>query len=94
LKEREAFDFALVSAAAMVVAKNDKISDARIVLGGVAPFPLRASRAGAALKGKKLGDAMAGVCKTALDGAQPLSNNGYKVAAAKGIMEKALNSLA
>jgi xanthine dehydrogenase YagS FAD-binding subunit len=94
LKEREAFDFAVVSAAAMVTVKKDIVSDARIVLGGIAPFPLRVPGAEAALKGKRIRDAMDTVCKTAVDGAQSLSNNGYKVTAAKGIIEKALSSLA
>jgi xanthine dehydrogenase YagS FAD-binding subunit len=94
LKEREAFDFAIVSAAVVVKAKNDIVSDARIVLGGVAPIPLRALGAEAALKGKRISDAMETVCKTAVDGAQPLSDNSYKVTAAKGITEKALSSLA
>jgi xanthine dehydrogenase YagS FAD-binding subunit len=94
LKEREAFDFAVVSAAAMVTVKNHIVSDARIVLGGVAPFPLRSTSAEAALKGKSISDVMDTVCKTAVDGAQSLSNNSYKVIAAKGIMEKALSSLA
>jgi xanthine dehydrogenase YagS FAD-binding subunit len=94
LKEREAFDFAVVSAAAMVTVKNDIVSDARIVLGGIAPFPLRVPVAEGAIKGKRMSDAMDTVCKTAVDGAQPLSNNGYKVIAAKGIMEEALSSLA
>ena len=88
LKEREAFDFAIVSVAAMVTVKNDIVSDARIVLGGVAPFPFRATGAEAALKGKRIRDAMETVCKAAVKGAQPLSNNSYKVKAAKGIMKK------
>jgi xanthine dehydrogenase YagS FAD-binding subunit len=94
LKEREAFDFAIVSAAAMVIVKNDIVSDARIVLGGVAPFPLRSTRAEAALRGRRIRDAMGSVCKATVDGAQPLSHNSYKVVAAKGITEKALSSLA
>jgi xanthine dehydrogenase YagS FAD-binding subunit len=93
LKEREAFDFAIVSAAAMITVKNDIVSDARIVLGGVAPFPLRSPRAEATLKGRRISDAIDSVCKTAVDGAQPLSNNSYKVIAAKGITERALSSL-
>jgi xanthine dehydrogenase YagS FAD-binding subunit len=94
LKEREAFDFAIVSAAAMVTVKNDIVSDARIVLGGVAPLPLRSPRAEATLKGKRISDAMGSVCKTAVVGSQPLSNNSYKVIAAKGITERVLSSLA
>jgi len=94
LREREAFDFAIVSVAAAVTLKSDVVSDARIVLGGIAPFPLRATGAEAALKGKKIGDAMGIACKAALEGARPMSNNGYKVKAAKGIIEEALSSLA
>ena len=94
MKEREAFDFAIVSAAVVVKVKNDIVSEARIVLGGVAPFPLRVLGAEAALKGKRINDAMEAVCKTAVDGAQPLSDNSYKVIAARGITEKALGSLA
>ena len=33
------------------------------------------------------------VIKVAVEGAQPLTNNGYKVKAAKGILEQALSSL-
>ena len=94
LKEREAFDFAIVSAAVMVVVKSDTVSDARVVLGGVAPFPLRASGAESTLKGKKIGDAVDHACKAAVNGAEPLSNNSYKVKATQGILEKALRSLA
>jgi xanthine dehydrogenase YagS FAD-binding subunit len=93
LKERRAFDFALASVAAMVTFKNDLVSDVRIVFGGVAPFPFRATRAEAALKGKKLLDAISTACNAAVEGAQPLSNNAYKVKAIKGIMEEALSSL-
>jgi xanthine dehydrogenase YagS FAD-binding subunit len=94
LKEREAFDFAIASVAVMVTLKNDIVSDARIVFGGVAPFPLRATGAESALKGKKVRDAMGTACKAAVEGARPMSNNGYKVKVAKGIMEEALSSLA
>jgi hypothetical protein len=33
------------------------------------------------------------VCQAAVEGAHPLSGNGYKVKAAKGLMEEALSSL-
>lgn len=94
LKEREAFDFAIASVAAIVTFKDDVISDARIVLGGVGPAPLRATGAEAALKGKKMRDGVVTACRAAVEGARPLSSNGYKVKATKGIMEKALTSLA
>jgi xanthine dehydrogenase YagS FAD-binding subunit len=78
----------------MVVMKGDAVADARIVFGGVAPFPLRATGAEAALKGKRIMDGMAAACEAAIKGAEPLSNNGYKVKATKGLLEKALSSLA
>ncbi|MGD0919490.1 MAG: molybdopterin dehydrogenase, partial [Thermodesulfobacteriota bacterium] len=78
----------------IVTVKNDTVSDARIVLGGVAPYPLRSPRAEAALKGKRIADTIDSVCKAAVDGSQPLSNNSYKVIAAKGLTERVLSSLA
>ena len=94
LKERQAFDFALVSVAAMVTMRGDSVSDARIVFGGVAPFPLRATAAEAALKGKKITDGVGVACEAAVKGAEPLSNNGYKMKATRGLLEQALSSLA
>ncbi len=91
LKERQAFDFAIVSVAAYVSVRDDLVSDARIVLGGVAPFPWRSTAAEAALKGKKLKDAIGAACAAVVQGAAPLSNNGYKVKATQGIVEEALS---
>jgi xanthine dehydrogenase YagS FAD-binding subunit len=93
LKERQAFDFAISSVAVVVTLKNDIVLDARVVLGGVAPYPVRATGAEAALKGKKIADAIARTCEAAVVGAHPLSNNDYKVKAIKGLMEEALNAL-
>ncbi len=94
LKQREAFDFAVVSVAVNLSFKNDLVDQANIVFGGLAPFPLRAAKAEAALKGKRVKDAISAACKVCTDGAEPLSHNGYKVEAAKGILEEALASLA
>ncbi len=93
MRERQAFDFAIVSVAAVVTLKGGVVSDARIVFGGVAPIPWRASKAEAALKGKTVQAGMDGACKAAVEGAEPLSGNGYKVKAVQGILEEALTSL-
>jgi xanthine dehydrogenase YagS FAD-binding subunit len=94
LKERQAFDFAIVSVAVNLSLKNNLVDQARIAFGGLAPFPMRAVKAEVALKGKAIKDAIAAACKAAVDGAQPLSQNSYKVDAAKGILEEALVHLA
>jgi len=94
LKERQAFDFAVASVAAVVTVKGGVVSDARIVLGGVAPFPFWASRAEAALRGKTVRTGIADACKAVVQTAEPLSGNGYKVKAVQGILEEALTTLA
>jgi xanthine dehydrogenase YagS FAD-binding subunit len=93
LKERQAFDFALASVAGMVTLRNGVVYDGRIVLGGVASIPLRATGAETALRGKRIADGMRAACEAAVTGARPLSNNAYKVMAVKGIVEKALTAL-
>ncbi len=94
LKERQAFDFAVVSVAVSLSLKNNFVEQARIAFGGLAPFPMRAVKAEAILKAKGVKDAISLACKECADGAQPLSHNSYKVDAAKGILEEALVSFA
>jgi len=94
LKQRQAFDFAVVSVAVSVSLKNNFVDQARIAFGGLAPFPMRAAKAEVILKAKEVKDAISVACKECMDGAQPLSHNSYKVDAAKGILEEALASLA
>lgn len=94
LKERDAFDFALVSVAVSLTRKGNMAANPRVVFGGIAPVPLRSIRAEAVLNGKDLKVAIPEACKAAMDGAHPLKNNGYKVDAARGVLEQALGLLA
>jgi len=94
-RERGSYDFALCSVALALALDGDTIREARLVLGGVAPIPWRCEKAEKALVGKKI-DAqtceLAG--KLALEGAEPLEHNGYKIPLAKGLITKALRKLA
>jgi xanthine dehydrogenase YagS FAD-binding subunit len=94
LKERQAFDFAVTSVAVNLNLKNNIVADSRVVFGGIAPFPLRSTKTESILKGKEVKECISAACKAAVDGALPLSQNGYKVDAAKGILEEALSGLA
>jgi len=94
LKERQAFDFAVVSVAVSLSLKNNFVDQARIAFGGLAPFPMRAVKAETILKAKGVKDAISAACQECTDGAQPLSQNAYKVDAVRGILEEALVSLA
>jgi xanthine dehydrogenase YagS FAD-binding subunit len=71
------------------------VREARIVLGAVAPVPLRSSAAEQVLLGKRLEDgAIEAVANAAVAGAQPLSENGYKVELLKTLLRRTLRSLA
>jgi xanthine dehydrogenase YagS FAD-binding subunit len=95
-KERESLDFALASvAAALQLASNKTVRDARIVLGGVAPIPWRVPAAENFLAGKELTpDVLAEAGKLALADAKPLEKNAYKVPLAQTLVRRALSKAA
>lgn len=73
---RSAEDKVLVGVAAQVVLdEKGRCSDARIGLGGVAPTPLRATRAEAILKGERLNEKMIkAAAESAAEDTDPLSD--------------------
>jgi len=91
-KERESLDFALAAVAvAMRLAPNGTVLDVRIVLGGVAPIPWRAPAAEKFLTGKRLNaDVLTEAAKMALNDAQPLEKNAYKVPLTQTLVRRAL----
>ena len=91
-KERESMDFAMASVAAAVQLGADKtVTQARLVLGGVAPIPWRTPEAEQFLLGKTLSpEVLAETARLALKGAQPLEQNGYKVPLAQTLVRRAL----
>jgi xanthine dehydrogenase YagS FAD-binding subunit len=91
-KERESLDFALAAVAAAVeLGAGGRVSQARIVLGGVAPVPWRVPKAEEFLKGRALdAETLAGAARLALEGAEPLSKNAYKVPLTQTLVRRAL----
>lgn len=91
-KERDSMDFAMSAvAAAVTLGANKMVSEARIVLGGVAPVPWRVPKAEAALVGKTINnDVLMNVAKVALEGAEPLAKNAYKVPLTQTLVRRAL----
>jgi xanthine dehydrogenase YagS FAD-binding subunit len=61
LKERQAFDFAVVSVAVRLALKGSTVTDSRVVFAGLAPFPTRSVKAESALKGMELKSAVTAV---------------------------------
>jgi xanthine dehydrogenase YagS FAD-binding subunit len=73
---------------------DNHVERARVVLSGVAPVPWRATEAENALAGKILDEEAASrAASAAVQDAQPLSNNAYKIYLAKGIVYESLMAL-
>lgn len=93
--ERKTWSFALVSVAVSVKVIGGVARDARIVLGGVAPVPWRARDAEKLLEGRALDDAACeAAADAALEKAEPLKDNGYKVPLARELIRRTLRRLA
>lgn len=90
---RKPIDFAIVSVAAVMNVNDGVCKDARIVLGAVAPVPLRAKAAEDFLNGKRLDEDTASQAgKLALEDSLPLTQNAYKVQIAKTLVKRTLLS--
>jgi xanthine dehydrogenase YagS FAD-binding subunit len=95
-KERESMDFALASVAVAVqFGASNIITQARLVLGGVAPIPWRAPAAEKFLVGKTMSTGVLSEAATlALQGAEPLEKNAYKVPLTQTLVRRALAKVA
>jgi xanthine dehydrogenase YagS FAD-binding subunit len=88
---RKPIDFAVVSVASILTVDKGVCRDARIVLGAVAPEPVRTRKAEEAIKGRTIDEDIATeVAENALAGASPLKMNGYKVEIAKALVKRAI----
>jgi len=88
---RGSWDFALASVAAVLQFENDTVRSARIVLGGVGPYPWRVEAAEKLLAGKTLdGELAAAAGEAAVSGAAPLRDNAYKLEIVKGAVEESI----
>ena len=93
--ERKTWSFAMVSVAVSVKLIGGVVHDPRIVLGGVAPVPWRARDAEKLLEGRALDDAACqAAADAALERAEPLKDNGYKVPLARELVRRTLRRLA
>jgi xanthine dehydrogenase YagS FAD-binding subunit len=95
VRERASYAFATVSVAVALDLRDGVVRDVRIALGGVASRPWRASSAEAVLRGAPpTADRFRTCTEEALSGANPLSDNGYKVTLARNLIEAVLGELA
>jgi xanthine dehydrogenase YagS FAD-binding subunit len=91
IREKQALDWPLATASVALKMSGSKVAGARIVMGHVAPIPWTATAAEHSLTGKAIDEASAqAAAEAAVEGAQPLSQNGYKVQLAKVAVKRAL----
>jgi xanthine dehydrogenase YagS FAD-binding subunit len=90
LKDRQVYDFAIVSVATAFTLQGGTWQDGRIVLGGVSPVPYRAKVVEDALKGKDVKSTIKQAAATLRTVARPMSLNGYKVDLALGLIERTI----
>jgi xanthine dehydrogenase YagS FAD-binding subunit len=96
VRDREAFEFALVSVAACLelTGRDNSVRSARITLGGVAYRPWRVPAAEEALVGQPLTDhTIAAAGAAAVLGAQPRRDNAFKVPLAERAVVRALTTI-
>ena len=90
-RERESIDFAIIGLGSELKAENGVITRASLVLGAVAPVPVRATEAEAYLIGKTVSEAVAQeAADIAMKDAEPLEQNSYKVQLAKTLIKRAI----
>jgi NADPH-dependent glutamate synthase beta subunit-like oxidoreductase len=86
---RKSIDFAIVSLAYLYKLENGVIKDVRLVLGGVAPVPLRREEAESVLIGKKPSAELAEkAAEAALQGCLAMKDNGYKKQEVKALIKR------
>lgn len=81
VRDRQSYEFALVSVAAAVAADGGRLRSVRLAMGGVAHKPWRLTAAEAALRGAALDDvaALGSAIATSFTDARPLARNAFKV---------------
>ncbi len=95
VRQRRLLDWPLVTASVAVNVRGGKISNARVVLGHVAPIPWRSSEAETALNGQSISESAGETAgKAAVSAATPLSQNKAKVQLASVAVKRAVAMLA
>lgn len=93
-KERQAYDFALVSVAASVSIEDGTIADARLALGGVAPVPYALPEVADAMTGLSVSDVSPrDLGQLAVRDARPMTHNTYKIRLSSNLVARAIATL-
>ncbi|MYG81360.1 MAG: xanthine dehydrogenase family protein subunit M [Gemmatimonadetes bacterium] len=95
IRDRKSWDFSLASVASSLRVESGMIQDARVVVNGVAPDPMRLRAVESAIRGRVPDDEtgqMAG--EIAVEGARALRHNDYKIALTRNLVKRSIRDAA
>jgi xanthine dehydrogenase YagS FAD-binding subunit len=93
VRDRQVWDFPLVNVASALKLSGGKIEQARVVVNAVAAHPMRLHNVEAALAGKAQTEETASMAgEMAVQGAQPLAHNGYKIPLMRNLVKRAVRA--
>lgn len=91
VEDRKSWDFALVSVARAMRVSNGSITEARVAVNGVAPYPMRLDAVEAAVRGRPLNEETAQMGgEVAIRRAKALRHNDYKLPLIRNLVRRAL----
>jgi xanthine dehydrogenase YagS FAD-binding subunit len=94
VRDRQVWDFPLVNVASAMVLDGDKIQKIRIAVNGVAARPMRLKAVEDSIIGKPRNEATADAAgRLAIQGAEPLRYNGYKVPLMRNLVKRAIRGV-
>jgi len=94
IRDRQVWDFALVSVASAMTLSGTTIQNIRLVVNGVSARPLRLVAVEQYVKGKPRNESTAATAgDMAIEGAQPLRFNAYKVPMMRNLVKRAIRGV-
>jgi xanthine dehydrogenase YagS FAD-binding subunit len=94
VRDRPVWDFPLVNIAAAAVVSGDKTERVRMAVNGVAAHPVRLKQVEDAIAGKPRNEDTAKMAgELAIQGAEPLTFNGYKIPLMRNLVKRAIRGV-
>jgi xanthine dehydrogenase YagS FAD-binding subunit len=94
VRDRQVWDFPLVNVASAMVTSGGQIQRIRLAVGAVAARPMRLAAVEQAVAGKPRNEATAEMAgQLAVQGAQPLQHNAYKVPLMRNLVKRAIRGV-
>src|ERR1700732_3294644 len=91
VRDRQGWDFPLVNVASAMKAAGGQIQQLRLAVGAVAATPLRLTAVETAVAGRPRNEETADMAgRLAVEGAQPLRYNGYKIPLMRNLVKRAI----